>query len=71
MIILTYVLFCLCHLPTNNHLARSPQYVSRTVEKLQVDHTSEAAGLSRIRTIELHETALEGLHKPCFDIRVA
>lgn len=69
--ILTNIFLCFYHLPTHSHLARSPQHVSGTVKYLQIDHAAKAAGLSGIGTVELHQTALQGLHQPCFDIRVA
>ncbi len=68
---LTDILLCFYHLPAHSHLARSPQHVSRTVEDLWIDHAAVTAGLSGIRAVELHQAALQGLHQPCFDIRVA
>lgn len=68
---LTNIFLSFYHLSTHGHLARSPQYVSRAVKDLQINHAAKAAGLSGIRTIELHQTALQGLDQPSFDIRVA
>lgn len=68
---LTDVLLCFYHLSAHSHLSRSPQHVSRAVEELWIDHAAIAAGLSGIRTVELRQAALEGLHQPCLDIRVA
>lgn len=68
---LTNIFLRFYHLPAHGHLARSPQRVPRTVEDLWIDHAAVTAGLSGIRTVELHQAALQGLHQPCFDIHVA
>lgn len=68
---LTDIFLRFYYLPAHGHLARSPQHVSRTVEDLWIDHAAETSGLSGIRTVELHQAALQGLHQPFFDIHVA
>lgn len=68
---LTNVFLCLYHLPAHSHFARPPQYVPGTIEELEVGYAAVTAGLSGIRTVELHQAALQGLHQPCFHIWVA
>lgn len=67
----TNIFLCFNHLPAHSHLARPPQHVSSSVEDLQIDHAAKTAGLSWIRTIKLHQAALQGLDQPCFDIHMA
>ncbi|KAG7244043.1 hypothetical protein INR49_006204 [Caranx melampygus] len=55
----------------DSHFARSPQNVSCAIKDLQVDHAAEAAGFPGIRTIELIQATLQGLHQLVFDILVA
>ena len=68
---LTNIFLCFYHLSTHSHLARSPQYVFRAVKDLQINHAAVAARLLGISTVELHQTALEGLDQSSFDIRMA
>lgn len=68
---LTDVFLCFYHLSTHSHLARPPQQVFSTVEELQIDQASVAAGLCGIRTVELPQAALQGLHQTSLDVSVA
>lgn len=67
---LTNIFLCFYRLSTHSHLARPPQQVFNTVEELQIDQASVAAGLCGIRTVELHHAALQGLHQSSFYIGV-
>lgn len=68
---LTDVFLCFYRLPAHGHLARPPQQVLSTVEELQIDQASVAAGLCGIRTVELHHAALQGLHQTSLHVGVA
>lgn len=68
---LTDIFLCFYRLPTHSHLSRPPQQVFSTVEELQIDQASVAAGLCGIRTVELHHAALQGLHETSFYVSVA
>lgn len=68
---LTDIFLCFYHLSTHSHLARPPQQVFSAVEELQIDQASVAAGLCRIRTVELPQAALQCLHQTSLDVSVA